>query len=83
MSPASTAVLSVKIKRCMVHEDSGRIGFAWVVGKNLKTPNLSPMADGTITQGGIQGLGSPLYICGQCSLSFLLLNSITSLPHDR
>ena len=26
-------------------------------------PNLSPMADDTITQGGIQGLGSPLYIC--------------------
>ena len=27
-------------------------------------PNLSPTADNSITRGGIQGLGSPLYICG-------------------
>ena len=27
-------------------------------------PKLSPMADDAITQGGIWGLGSPLYICG-------------------
>ena len=33
-----------------------------VVGKNPKTPNLSPMADDTITQGGIGGLGSHVYI---------------------
>ena len=32
--------------------------FLCVDGKNL-----SPMADDTITRGGIQGLGSPLYIC--------------------
>ena len=30
-------------------------------------PNLSPMADDTITRDGIQGLGSPLYICGPCT----------------
>ena len=34
-----------------------------VVGKNPKTPNLSPMTDDVITRGGIRGLGSPLYIC--------------------
>ena len=33
--------------------------FACVVGKKQKTPNLSPMADKAITQGGIQDLGSP------------------------
>ena len=32
--------------------------------KNPNTPNLSPMADETIPRGSIQGLGSPLYICG-------------------
>ena len=30
--------------------------------QNPYTPNLSPMADDAITQGGIQGLESPLYI---------------------
>ena len=29
-----------------------------MVSKNLKTPNLSPMADGLITRDGIGGLGS-------------------------
>ena len=37
--------------------------LACVVGKNLKTPNLSPLADDAITRGSIQSLGSPLYIC--------------------
>ena len=36
--------------------------FAGVVGKNPKIPNLSPMADDAITQGGIGSLGSPVYI---------------------
>ena len=36
--------------------------FAYVVGINWKTFNLSPMADDAITRGGIQGLGSPVYI---------------------
>ena len=31
--------------------------------QNPKTPNLSPMADDAITQGGTWGQGSPLYIC--------------------
>ena len=26
-------------------------------------PQFEPMADDAITQGGIRGLGSPLYIC--------------------
>ena len=34
--------------------------------QNLKYPQFEPhMADGAIAQGGIQGLGSPLYICGR------------------
>ena len=37
-----------------------------MVGKNLNTPNLSPMAGNVIARGGIQGLGSPLYTCGMC-----------------
>ena len=56
------------MKRGTVHEDHERICFAFVfacvVGKNLKTPNLSPMADDAATWGGIGGLGSPVYICG-------------------
>ena len=56
--------LSMKINMCKTpHKDCGRICFAFVVGKNPKTPNLSLMADDAITQDGIQGLGSPLYIC--------------------
>ena len=41
------------------------------------------MADDTITRGGIRGLGSPLYISSQCSLSPPFFNFITSLPHYR
>ena len=75
--------LSVKIhtcKRCTVREDRGRICFAFVfacvVGKNPKTPNLSPMADNAITRGGIQCLGSPLYIYGNAT-AYLTCNSQT------
>ena len=39
--------------------------FACVVGINPKTHNLSPRAENAITRGGIQGLGSPLYMCGK------------------
>ena len=39
--------------------------FVCVVGKNPKTPILSPMADDdAITLSGIGGLGSLVYICG-------------------
>ena len=38
--------------------------FVCVVGQKTKTPKLSPMADDTITQGGIGGQGSLVYICG-------------------
>ena len=52
----------------MVFKDHERVYFAFVfaclVGKNLKTPNLNPLAEEAIIQGCIQGLGSPLYICG-------------------
>ena len=41
-----------------------KLVFACVVGKNQKTPKLSPMADDAITRGGIGGLGSLVYICG-------------------
>ena len=36
--------------------------FAFVVGKNPKTPKLSPMVAHNITWGGIEGLGSLVYI---------------------
>ena len=52
------------VKRCMMRKDRGRIGFACVVGRNPKTPNLGPVADDAITRGRIRGQGSPLYICG-------------------
>ena len=52
----------------MGREDHGRICFgfvfACVVGKNPNSPNLSPMTDDAMTRVGIQGLGSPVYICG-------------------
>ena len=55
-------------KSRVAREDRERIclafAFACVVGKNPKTPNLSPMADDAIIQGGIGSLVSPLYICG-------------------
>ena len=54
-----------------------RLFFACVVVKNPNSPNLSPMADNTITQGGIRGLGSPSYICGPISLlSFLYFSML-------
>ena len=43
--------------------------FACVVGKDLKTPKLSPMAGNSITQGVIGGLGFLVYICGTPSPS--------------
>ena len=39
------------------------ICFARMVGKNPKTPNLSPMADDAITRGDKGGLGSSACIC--------------------
>ena len=52
----------------MARKDRGRICVAFicvcVVDKNLKIPNLSPMAADAITRGGIGGLGSPVYIYG-------------------
>ena len=53
-----------ELKCCTAHQDCGSICFACVVSKNPNSPNLSPMTDDTITQGGIRGLGFPLYICG-------------------
>ena len=61
-----------RVKHRTARKDRGCIGFAFafacVVGKNPKTPNLSPMADDAITQGGIGGLGSPVYIYGLDSI---------------
>ena len=57
------------VKRYMADEDREHIGFAFVfacaVGKTPKTPKLNLMADEAITQGGIGGLGSLVYICGK------------------
>ena len=69
ISAASTAVLTCRyVKRRKTRKDRGRICiafvFACVVGKNPKTPNLSPMADDPITRGSIGGLGSPMCIYG-------------------
>ena len=62
----------------MVCEDE-RICFAFVfacmVGKNPKTPKLSPMADNAITPGGIGCLGSLVYICGMIITCCLIINS--------
>ena len=52
----------------MSRKDHERICFSFIftcaVGKNPKTPKLSPMAVNAITRGGIGGLGSLVYICG-------------------
>ena len=60
--------LSVKINmRKTLREDCGRICFAFIFAcgrQKPEDPNLSPMADDAITQGGIGGLGSPVYIYG-------------------
>ena len=48
-----------------MHEDHGCNCFVYVVSRNSKTPNLNPVADDSITKGGIQGMGAPLYICGK------------------
>ena len=86
MSPASTAVWAwTCVKLRTASKDSGCIcftfAFAWVVGKNMKTSNLSPMADDTITRGGIRGLGSPLYICGVLSCLGLCKDMCTNTHH--
>ena len=51
----------------MAREDHEHICFVYslasVVGKNPKSPKLSPMADNAITQGSKGGLGSLVYIC--------------------
>ena len=62
-----------RIKCCSARKDCERIyyafAFACVVGKNPKTPKLSPMAEDAITQGGIGSLVSLVYICGYMRLS--------------
>ena len=68
--PRSECEDKTHVKCCMARKDRERIGFAFVfvcvVGKNPKTPKLSPIADDAITRGGIGGLGSLVYICGFC-----------------
>ena len=57
-----------RVKPCAANENHEHICFAFafvcVVGKNPKTPILSPMADNAITRGGIGSLVSLVYICG-------------------
>ena len=48
------------------------------MGKNLKNFNLWHMADGTITWGGIRGLGSPsmsVHFTKFCSLQIITVNN--------
>ena len=52
-----------------------------VVGKNPKTPNLSPMADDAITWGGIGGLGSLVYIYESTLMSSILLKQTKQIKH--
>ena len=45
--------------------------FAWVVGKETKTVNLSPIANEAIAWGDdIQGLGYPWYTCDFNHIAF-------------
>ena len=67
MSPTSSCSLNMKINTSKTLHGVRR---SWThlflrVGKNWKTPNLIPLADDAVTWGGIRGLGSPVYICGQ------------------
>ena len=78
--PACTAVWAwrqTRVKCCAVREDresiSVEVASACVVGKNKKTPKLSPMADDAIKRGGIGCLVSLVYICGSCSNLDILL----------
>ena len=57
--------------------------FVCVVGKNLKTTNLSFTADDIITQGSIQGLGSPLYIYGAKRIVARVLHKSLDIKHDK
>ena len=75
-------------KTCAAREDREHICFAFacacVVSKNLKTLELSSIADNAITVGGIGCLGSLVYICEcnsplsrhlYCDLRLSLVNS--------
>ena len=64
----SEHVDKTRLKPHMAQENRARIGFAYVVSKNPKTPKLSSMADDAITWGGIGGLGSLVYICAWSSV---------------
>ena len=64
--PCNYCGLSMQINTCKTPHRTRRSWtclFLRIWLAKPKTPNLSPMADDTITQGGIRGLGSPLYIC--------------------
>ena len=67
----------------MVCKDCGRndcaFEFVCVVSKKPKDPKLSSMADDAITLGGIRGLGSLVYICGDGL--FVKFASKTQLYH--
>ena len=79
-SPASTAVWAWTWNTHKTPHGAQRSWTRWfcvfvsVVGKNPKTLNLSPVADNAITRGGIQDLGSPLYICGIITLFVMMQN---------
>ena len=62
------------------HEDCERVCFAfifvYVVGKNLMTRKLNPMADEAVTWGGIGGLGSLVYTCAVAHVEINMVSYI-------
>ena len=50
------------VKPHMACKDCGRIGFACFCMHSRQRPQFEPMTDDTITQGGIGGLKSCIYI---------------------
>ena len=68
-----------------MHKDHGWMLLAFVSmhadGNDPHTPNWSSMVDNAITQSGIEGLGSPFYICGVNSLELVfIVHSSSTAP---
>ena len=67
---ASTAIWAWRKNMCKMPKGEQWSWTHWfsassacIVGKNPKTPKMSPLADDAIKQGGIGRLGSLVYIC--------------------
>ena len=72
--------LSVKTNKCKNAAQHAKIINAFVLhlflsvwsAKTRRPPKLSPMADDAITRGGVEGLVSLVYICGNWGTLLLL-----------